>query len=456
MSDFASELIRSAALWFEPEMDGLGAVVDRLGDARLVLIGESTHGTQEFYRVRAELTRALITQKGFNIVAVEADWPDAYRANRYVRGASADRSAAEALDDFKGFPRWMWRNHEVVRFVEWLGGHNAARAEHEHAGFYGLDLYSLHTSMDAALTYLRSVDPAAAERALARYRCLEGFGEDAQSHRFAASLGLTRSCEDEVVAQLIDLRQKAAEYVSRHGAIGADEHFMAEQNARLVKNAERYYRAMFGGRQQSWNLRDTHMMETLDALLSHVGGTGSTPARAVVWAHNSHLGDARATEMGQHGEINLGQLARERYQREVRLIGFTTFAGSVTAASDWDEPPQNVKMLPALPASYEALLHTAGLERFMLSFENEALCAALTTSRLERAIGVTYRPDTERLSHYFTAQLCKQFDIVLHIDRTRALEPLETWSQMEPDPAETFRSGLWRKRGLTPFPAFEF
>ncbi len=441
MSDYASELIRSAALWFEADMDGLGAVLDRIGDARLVLIGDSTHGTQEFYRVRAELTRALITHKGFNVVAVEADWPGAYRANRYVRGASADRSAAEALDDFKRFPRWMWRNHEVVRFLEWLRGHNAARAEHERAGFYGLDLYGLHTSMEAVLAYLRSVDPAAAERALARYRCFQGFGEDAQSYGFAASLGLTRSCEDEAVAQLLDLRQKAAEYVSRNGAIGADEHFMAEQNARLVKNAESYYRAMFGARQQSWNLRDTHMMETLDALLSHLG-TGSTPARAVVWAHNSHLGDARATAMGQQGEINLGQLARARYQPEVRLIGFTTFAGSVTAASDWDEPPQPLKMLPALPASYDALLHTVGLERFMLSFEDEALCAALTTSRLERAIGVIYRPDTERLSHYFTAQLCKQFDIVLHIDRTHALEPLETWSQMEPDLAETFPSGL--------------
>jgi erythromycin esterase-like protein len=442
MSDPARDIVRNAALWFEPEADGLDIVVDRLGDARLVLIGEATHGTEEFYRSRAQITEALIQKKGFNIVAVEADWPDAYRINRYVRDRSDDDSAEEALEDFQRFPRWMWRNREVVRFAEWLREFNETRPATQQCGFYGLDLYSLHSSMNAVLQYLAKVDPAAAERARLRYRCFEGFGEDAQGYGYAATLGLTRPCEDDAVAQLVELRRRAGEYASRDGMVAADEQFMAEQNARLVKNAEQYYRAMFGARQHSWNLRDTHMADTLDALLSHVARTAGS-ARAVVWAHNSHLGDARATEMGQHGEINLGQLARERHQKDVQLIGFTTHTGSVTAASDWDEPTHHMRVQPSLPASYEALFHTVGLERFMLTFEDEAVCETLTVPRLERAIGVIYRPETERVSHYFVAQLCKQFDIVLHIDRTHALEPLETWANIAaPDLAETYPSGL--------------
>jgi erythromycin esterase-like protein len=442
MSDPARDIVRNAAVWFEPERDGLGSILEHVGDARLVLLGESTHGTEEFYRVRAEITRALITEKDFNIVAAEADWPDAYRVNQYVRHLSDDDSADEALSDFQRFPRWMWRNSEVVDFVDWLHEYNESRPGNTQAGFYGLDLYSLHSSMEAVLRYLSTVDPEAAERARVRYRCFEGFGEDALSYGYAATLGLKRPCEDEAVAQLTELRRRAAEYVSGDGRIAADEQFMAEQNARLVRNAERYYRAMFGARQHSWNLRDTHMMDTLDALVSHVMHTSGS-ARAVVWAHNSHLGDARATEMGQRGEVNLGQLARERYQKDVRLIGFTTHTGSVTAASDWDEPTHHMRVQPSLPASYEALFHTVGLERFMLTFEDEAVCEALTMPRLERAIGVVYRPDTERVSHYFTAELPRQFDAVVHIDRTHALEPLETWANISaPDLAETYPSGL--------------
>jgi erythromycin esterase-like protein len=442
MSDPARDIVRSAAVWFEPELDGLHAILDHVGDARLVLIGESTHGTEEFYRARAQITRALITEKGFNIVAAEADWPDAYRVNRYVRHQSDDTTAEESLSDFTRFPRWMWRNTEVIDFIEWLHEYNDSRPANAAAGFYGLDLYSLHASMDAVLRYLTDVDPAAAERARMRYRCFEGFGEDAQSYGYAATLGLTRSCEEEAVAQLADLRRRAAEYANRDSRIAADEQFVAEQNARLVRNAEQYYRAMFGARQHSWNLRDTHMMDTLDAIVSHLTQTSGT-ARAVVWAHNSHLGDARATQMGEHGEINLGQLARERYQKDVRLIGLTTHAGSVTAAADWDAPTHHMRVQPSLPASYEALFHTLGLERFMLTFEDEAVCEALTIPRLERAIGVVYRPETERVSHYFTAQLCRQFDMVLHFDRTHALEPLETWANISaPDLAETYPTGL--------------
>lgn len=437
MSDHACDIVRNAALWFEPEIDGFGSVLDRLGDARLVLMGEPTRGTEEFYRIRAELTRALITRKGFNLVAVEADWPDAYRANRYVRHESDDPSAVAALAGFTRFPQWIWRNVEVVRFLEWLREHNGSRGAHERCGFYGLDLYSLHSSMDAALHCLRTVDPEAARHARLCYSCFEAFGEDAQSNGYAAAFGLERAAEDAVVAALVESRRKAAE--SAHGANrgAADDSFVAEQNARLARNAESYYRAMFGGRVECWNQRDTHMMETLETLLRHITRLSGS-ARAVVWAHNSHLGDARATEMGQqHGEINLGQLARERYREEARLVGFTTHTGTVTAAGDWEEPGAHMRMHPAHPASYEALFHTAGLDRFALTFEDDCVCEALTTPRLERAIGLIYKPETERSSHYFTAELPRQFDVVLHIDRTQALQPLEVPARHEVELAKT-------------------
>lgn len=424
MSDHACDVVRSAAVRFEPNGDGLDALIERVGDARLVLIGEATHGTEEFYALRAQLTRALITQHGFNVVAVEADWPEAYRVNRFVRLASDDRTAEQALSDFSRFPRWKWRNTEMVSFLDWLREQNAGRTDQEMVGFYGLDLYSLHRSMEVVLQYLRRVDPEAAERARARYNCFEGFAADAESYGYARSLGLTKSCECEAIAQLVELRRSAVDYINQDGRLAADDYFFAEQNARIVKNAEAYYRAIFGGRVESWNVRETHMMETLETLLAHVAANGSD-ARAVVWAHNSHLGDARATEMGQHREISLGQLARERYGDAVKLIGFTTHTGHVIAASDWEEPARPMRVQPSLPASYEALFHTVGFDRFMLTFDEQAVCEALTPPRLERAIGVVYRPETERPSHYFTAQLPKQFDVVLHVDRTRAVEPLQ-------------------------------
>jgi erythromycin esterase-like protein len=350
MTDQIIDIVRRAAIWFEPEPDGMTALVDMAGNARFVLIGEATHGTHEFYRTRAMLTRALIEQKGFNLVAVEADWPDAYRVNRWVRDASDDVSAEVALGDFERFPRWMWRNEDVVEFLTWLRRHNQALTPAARVGFYGLDLYSLHSSIDAVLGYLRKVDPAAAERARNRYACFEDFGENSQAYGYAAAFGLSRSCEDDVVAQLVELRRRAAEYATRDGRIAADEYFFAEQNAGLVRNAEQYYRSMFGGHVESWNLRDTHMMETLDALVAHVRAM-SGDARAVVWAHNSHLGDARATYMSTIGELNLGQLVREQHRGQACLIGFTTHAGSVTAASNWDEPAQRKRVLPRLPRS---------------------------------------------------------------------------------------------------------
>jgi erythromycin esterase-like protein len=305
-----------------------------------------------------------------------------------------------------------------------------------HAGFYGLDLYSLHASVDAVLTYLTKVDPAAADRARARYSCFEEF-QDTQAYGYAATLGLTASCENDVVEQLIDLRRRAAEYASRDGRIAADDYFFAEQNARLVQNAERYYRAMFGGRVESWNLRDTHMMETLRALMRHARSTAGS-ARAVVWAHNSHLGDARATDMNAIGELNLGQLVREAYGDRARLIGFTTHTGTVTAATDWDQPAQRRRVRPSLERSYERLFHDTDLERFVLMLDDTDVRTAVAGPLLERAIGVIYRPETERASHYFRARLAEQFDAVMHIDETRALEPLERWSYDEADLPETY------------------
>jgi erythromycin esterase-like protein len=440
MSDDILESVRRAAYQFEADEAGFEPLIEQIGDASVVLIGEASHGTYEFYDARAALTRALIGRKGFNAVAVEADWPDAYRVNRWVRHASGDQSPDAALGDFKRFPRWMWRNTVVVDFIRWLRDYNGTRQPSARTGFYGLDLYSLHSSIDAVLTYLRKIDPAAAERARFRYGCFEDFGEEPQAYGYAASFGLSKSCEDDVVNQLVELRQRAAQYAERDGRAALDEFFFAEQNARLVRNAEQYYRTMFRGNIESWNLRDTHMMETLEMVLEYLRHAQET-AKVVVWAHNSHLGDARATHMGRIGELNLGQLVRERFDEAARLIGFTTHTGSVTAASNWDEPAQRKRVRPSLVGSYERLFHDTGLPRFLLLLHEEAR-DVLSTPRLQRAIGVIYRPDTERASHYFEARLPEQFDAVMHIDETNALEPLERWSLHEADLPETYPTAL--------------
>jgi erythromycin esterase-like protein len=439
--DTAIEVIQRQAIQFESDAELAAPLLDAVGDARLVLIGEATHGTHEFYRVRAALTKALIATKGFNMVAVEADWPDAYRVNRWVRHEAAEPGAESALGDFSRFPRWMWRNRDVVEFLQWLHAHNQAAAAPARVGFYGLDLYSLRASIEAVLSYLQKVDPPAAKRARYRYSCFGDYGEDSQAYGYAATVGFSKSCEEDVVAQLVELRRRAGQYANREGQLAGDEYFFAEQNARLVRNAEQYYRTMFSGDVASWNLRDTHMMETLDALLDHVQQTSAT-ARAVVWAHNSHLGDARATQMARRGELNLGQLVRERHGAEAFLLGFTTHSGSVTAASDWDEPAERKQVRPSLAGSYERLFHEVGLDRFLLQLRQDPLRQVLRAERLQRAIGVIYRPDTERVSHYFRARLAEQFDAVVHIDQTRALEPLERWADDEADVPETYPTGI--------------
>lgn len=438
------EIIRDAVHPITGHADDYQPLLDLIGDARVVLLGEASHGTHEFYRERARITQRLIEEKGFTIVAVEADWPDAYRVNRWVRSMGDDGSASEALGGFRRFPTWMWRNVDVLNFVDWLREYNdALPQDRSKVGFYGLDLYSLFSSIEAVIGYLEEVDPEAAERARYRYGCFEHFGEDSQAYGYAAEFGMTRSCEDQVVQQLRDLQRRAEEFAGRDGRIPEDEFFFAEQNARLVKNAEQYYRTMFSGRISSWNVRDRHMAETLHALIEHFDSKGEH-ARVVVWEHNSHIGDARATEMGDQGELNVGQLARERYGQGAVLVGFSTYAGTVTAASDWDAPADRKRVRPALAGSYEALFNGVGVADFLLPLRGEnGVAELLRPSRLERAIGVIYRPETERLSHYFHASLPEQFDAVIHLNETRAVEPLEPTGEWHAgEPPETYPSGL--------------
>jgi erythromycin esterase-like protein/predicted phosphoribosyltransferase len=418
----AAEAVCQAAVELHGSARDYDPLLERIGDAQFVLLGEASHGTHEFYRERAEITKRLLAEKGFSAVAVEADWPDAYRVNRYVRGASDDLDAVEALADFRRFPTWMWCNTVIAEFVEWQRAFNRSRGDAVKTGFYGLDLYSLRGSMKAVLQYLDRIDPEAAKRARHRYACFDRFGEEAQTYGFMARLNLSKSCEEEVVRQLADLRTQVWEAARRTGRISEDDIFYVEQNARLVKNAEVYYRTMFVKEGSTWNLRDRHMMETLEAVRAHLGRDGA-PVKMVVWAHNSHLGDARATEMGKRGELNLGQLVRERHGRNAVLVGFTTHHGTVTAASDWDGPAERKNVRPALAGSYEALFHDAHLGRFLLTCDDQAR-PHLQKTRLERAIGVIYLPATERLSHNFDARLPEQFDAILHFDETRAVEPL--------------------------------
>jgi len=440
----AIDLVRDAAHPLTGAAADYDGLLNFIGDAPFVLLGEASHGTHEFYRDRALITKRLIREKGFNAVAVEADWPDAYRVNRYVQGLSQDIDAAQALNGFERFPAWMWRNADVLDFIGWLRSYNDSLPERQpKAGFFGLDLYSMHASMEAVLAYLDKVDPQGATRARHRYACFENFGEDPQAYGYAAGFGFSHTCESEVVAQLVDMRRRAAEYARRDGWGAIEEFFSAEQNARLVRDAEQYYRAMFRGRVSSWNLRDAHMADTFDALVRHLQFRHRS-AKVVVWAHNSHTGDARATQMGRAGEWNIGQLIREKYRNECRLIGFTTCTGTVTAASNWDGPAERKQVRPSLPDSFEGLFHQTEIPAFVLPLpENSTVAHSLREPMLERAIGVIYLPESELASHYFEARLSDQFDAVIHIDRTRAVEPLEPIALIKDhEPAETFPSGV--------------
>ena len=414
-----ARLIREEAESFSGIEDAnLDPLLARIGDARVVLLGEASHGTSEFYRMRARITRELVTRAGFTVVAVEADWPDARWVDAYVRHATAPPSKEPP---FKRFPRWMWRNREVAEFLAWLRQHNGSLADRERrVGFYGLDLYSLYTSIESVLHYLDRTDPAAARLARDRYGCLTPWADEPAAYGRAAITDAERSCEFEVVRTLQDLLSRRLDY-ARHG--DGDRFLDAVQNARLVANAERYYRVMYYGSTESWNLRDQHMFDTLETLLAAHG----PDARAVVWEHNSHIGDAAATEMGRAGQLNVGRLCREAFGAGAYLVGFGTDHGAVAAAHNWDEPMQVMEVLPSHPASYERIFHDAGIEAALLPLRAAANTASreeLLPDRLERAIGVIYRPATEIASHYFRASLPEQFDEYIWFDRTGAVTEL--------------------------------
>jgi protein-L-isoaspartate(D-aspartate) O-methyltransferase len=412
-------LIRETA---EPVQDlegvELGPLTERIGDSRLVLIGEATHGTSEFYRMRAEITKQLITRKGFQFVGIEADWPDAARIDQYVRGLEpADGHRWEA---FSRFPTWMWRNREVLEFIDWLRNHNQSIDDpQKRVAVYGLDLYSVFTSIRAVLDYLDQIDPEAARIARLRYGCLTPWEGDPALYGRLAVGGRYRICENEAVATLTELLKQRLQYTQYDGARFLD----AVQNARLVANAERYYRVMYYGSNESWNHRDQHMFDTLELLLGF-HGAGS---KAVIWEHNSHLGDAAATEMGVGGQTNVGHLCRQRFGKSAYLIGQGTDHGTVAAAANWDEPVEFMSVRPGHPGSYENLLHGSGVEAFCLALREPRkadLRAEMAVSRLERAIGVVYRPDTELASHYFHALLSHQFDEFVWFDHTKAVRPI--------------------------------
>lgn len=408
---------RAAAPFDDIATADLDSLLERIGDARVVLIGEATHGTSEFYALRDVISRALITKAGFTFVAAEADWPDAARIDRYVRHIPHRPPEWTA---FARFPTWMWRNAEVSAFVDWLRLHNEPLGPDRRVAFHGLDLYSLNTSIGAVLNYLDSVDAETARVARLRYGCLTPWQSDPATYGRATLTGKYRSCERDVTRMLEDLLRKRADFVPRDGARYDD----ALQNAKLVANAERYYRTMYYGSRASWNLRDRHMFDTLEWLLNRNGKA----AKAIVWAHNSHIGDARATEMSSRGEHNIGQLCRQRFGAEAYLIGFGTDRGTVAAAYDWDAPMEVMDVRPAREASYERLCHETDTHAFMLPLRTVSADVrdGLSLPRLERAIGVVYHPETELASHYFQAELPRQFDEYIWIDRTRAVAPLAT------------------------------
>jgi protein-L-isoaspartate(D-aspartate) O-methyltransferase len=431
-----SDIVSAIAAVSEPftSISGaeLDALLERIGDAKIVLLGEATHGTSEFYRMRERISQELITRKGFRFVAIEGDWPDVARLDHYVRHFEYPPSEWTA---FARFPMWMWRNNEVRSFVDWLHAHNAEHAPQERVAIYGLDLYSLYTSIGVVLKYLDEVDPDSARIARQRYGCLTPWQADPATYGHAALTGTYRTCEKEVVRMLEDILHKQSDYSAHDG-----ERFMdAVQNARLVTDAERYYRIMYYGSRASWNLRDTHMFETLKTLLEFHG----PESKAIVWAHNSHVGDAAATEMSARGEYNIGHLCRQEFGDGVYSIGFGTHSGTVAAASDWDGPMEVKEVLPSLEQSYERLCHETGRPRFLLPLRGRSTAEVrdrLATPRLERAIGVIYRPETELASHYFQAVLPAQFDEYIWFDESRAVTPFAT-KELEGLP-DTYPFGL--------------
>jgi erythromycin esterase-like protein len=415
--------VREAALPLTGRDEDYDPLMDLVGDARFVLLGDSTHGTHEFYRERARLTERLIREKGFDAVAIEGDWQDADRVNRYVRGLSGDSSAEQALASFHDFPGWMWANTDVRDLVEWLRQHNVSRPAAERAGFYGLDLYGVVSSADALTATLDREDPAAGHRARKRYGCFSRYRADIQKYGQDAAVHPSRSCESKAVEQLREVQGWVAAELPQADPGRREALFSALQDARVVRNGEAYYRVVARNGVASWNLRDRHMASTLEELATHLGKPGK-PARIVVWAHNSHLGDARKSQRAELGELNLGQLMRQRHGEDAVLVGFTTYTGTVTAASVWGERGRLKEVRPALHGSWADLFHKAGIGDSLLLMRGEALAEALAGTRPDRDIGVLYHPQDERRDHYVQSRLPEQFDAVVYFDRTRSVERL--------------------------------
>lgn len=399
-----------------PDHPDFGQSFDRCGDARLVLLGESTHGTHEFYTARAAISRQLIEHHGFTIIAVEGDWPDIATLDDYVRLRGPRSRLGEP---FERFPTWMWRNEEMLGFIDWLRGHNAKLPVAQRVSLRGLDVYSLGESIHAVIRYLRDRDPQAAEQARQRYGCLTPWQDEPQLYGQAVENRRLSGCEDQVVEQLRELLQRRMNWI---GKGDGEEFFDAECNARVVRAAEQYYRSIYRGAAESWNLRDRHMFETLQMLMAHHDN-----ARAIVWAHNSHVGNASATAMGWRGEFNIGQMVKAAYGEDAVLIGFGTDRGNVAAASNWGGATQIMELRPARNDSWEAIFRDIGLMRCLVDWRGRGdrnLRGALVHSMLERAVGVVYRPDSELLSHYFEAVLGDQFDAYVWFEETRAVTPL--------------------------------
>ena len=421
----------------------IGRIKEREG-IQIVLLGESTHGTHQFYAQRMELSKRLIQECGFRAILVEGDWPDSYRVNRYIRGMGDDLDAEESLGSFGRFPTWMWRNADVLELVSWLEDYNQDRPGAQQVGFYGLDLYSMYTSIEAVINYLEQVDPQAAEEARERYSCFDVYSGQSQRYGRSVALGVSEPCRHEAIAQLTKIRSDLRRYTGEWEFDDMEEWLGATENARAVVNAEEYYRSMFSDPTGSWNLREKHMADSLDFLLAHLNDH-QHPARVIVWAHNSHVGDSRATDMGSRGEYTLGRYARERHgENKTTLVGWSTYSGTVTAAQDWDMPALQRQVRPAREDSMEELMHQTGLERFLVMCgKGYPAWHHLQKPLLQRAIGVVYRPETELQSHYLHAVPGRQFDALVWNDHTRAVEPLERegeWALGEP--AETYPSSL--------------
>jgi erythromycin esterase-like protein len=430
-TDALVDQVKSRYLPLELE-DDLNPLLERIGDARYVLLGEASHGTSEYYTWRAEISRRLIREKGFSFIAVEGDWPDCYRVNRYVKGyRDAGAGAREVLHAFERWPTWMWANEEIVELAEWLRDHNHGRAADQRVGFYGLDVYSLWDSLYEVMGFLKRVDPSALAAAREAYRCFEPYGEDVQEYARATRF-VPESCQDEAVALLREIRRKMPTY---HDG-GREETFQAEQNALVVKNAEEYYRAMVRGGPDSWNIRDRHMNETLERLMRLHGPA----AKAIVWEHNTHIGDARHTDMADDGMVNIGQLVREAHApADVVLVGFGSYRGSVIAGKEWDAPMERMDVPPGREGSWERVLHEAGAGDKLFVFADPT--REMLRVRGHRAIGVVYHPEYEHFGNYVPTVLPRRYDAFLFLDETRALHPLHMPADLRKVP-ETYPSGV--------------